>query len=206
MPTEDYSHTRRIARVRQIAEWKGLNKVVGALSSGTQLSMKVGGVVDIQKSFNGIGKTINRGDLLLNNNISQYTIPSEATIVNILFIDPDVCINKKTNYTMVFLSLDPTKRYIKYSFDRPSFSEICKKINENDYGIFYTLLSIDQITHEIILPYRPTLTTEDIKNIFPQIRNLALNEIIEEPYDDNLGGGDVIGNTNDGVDSITKRK
>ena len=199
MPTEDYSHTRRIARVRQIAEWKGLNKVVGALSSGTQLSMKIGGVVDIQKSFNGIGKTINRGDLLLNNNISQYTIPSEATIVNILFIDPDVCINK-SKYTVVFLSLDPTKRYIKYSFDRSSSPEVCEKINENDYGIFYTLLSTDQIIHEIILPYRPTLTTEDIKNIFPQIRNLALNETIEEPYDDNLGGG----GANDGVVSITK--
>lgn len=69
MPTEDYSHTRRIARVRQIAEWKGLNKVVGALSGTTHLSMKVGGLVDIQKNLNGIGKTINNGDLLLNNDI-----------------------------------------------------------------------------------------------------------------------------------------
>jgi hypothetical protein len=67
MPTEDYSHTRRIARVRQIAEWKGFNKVAGAVSSGIHLSMKVGGVVNIQKNFNGIGKTINNSVTFTNN-------------------------------------------------------------------------------------------------------------------------------------------
>ena len=75
MPTEDNSHTRRIARVRQIAEWKGLNKVVGALSGGTQLSMKMGGVVNIQKNFNGIGKTINNSVTFTNNNES-FIIPT----------------------------------------------------------------------------------------------------------------------------------
>ena len=31
MPTEDYSHTRRIVRARQIASLKGLNKVARAI-------------------------------------------------------------------------------------------------------------------------------------------------------------------------------
>ena len=55
MPTEDYSNTTRIARLRQIGDLKGLNKVARALDNTTQLSMKLGGVKRIIKVPVGLG-------------------------------------------------------------------------------------------------------------------------------------------------------
>jgi hypothetical protein len=54
MPTEDYSHTRRIARVRQIASLQGLNKVVRAIDSETQLVIKLGGILNVTKTPTGL--------------------------------------------------------------------------------------------------------------------------------------------------------
>ena len=53
MPTEDRSNRTHIARVRQKAALKGLNKVVRALDIDTQLSIKLGGLTHITKTSNG---------------------------------------------------------------------------------------------------------------------------------------------------------
>ena len=55
MPTEDYSNTSRTARLRQIGDLKGLNKVARALDNTTQLSMKLAGVKRIIKVPVGLG-------------------------------------------------------------------------------------------------------------------------------------------------------
>ena len=54
MPTEDYSNTSRTSKLRQRASLKGLNKVARALDYDTQLSMKLGGVVEKTKNSSGI--------------------------------------------------------------------------------------------------------------------------------------------------------
>jgi hypothetical protein len=54
MPTEDYSQTRRIARIRQIASFQGLNKVVRAIDSATQLVIKQGGIINVMKTPTGL--------------------------------------------------------------------------------------------------------------------------------------------------------
>ena len=63
MTTEDYSHTRRIARIRQIASLQGLNKVVRAIDSETQLVIKQGGIKNVMKTPTGLrsdcGKCVN---------------------------------------------------------------------------------------------------------------------------------------------------
>jgi hypothetical protein len=53
MPTEDYSNTRRIARLRQIASLKGLNKVARAIDSETQFVIKQGGILNVMKTPTG---------------------------------------------------------------------------------------------------------------------------------------------------------
>lgn len=54
MPTEDYSNSSRTAKLRQKASLKGLGKVARALDYDTQLSMKLGGVVQKTKNSSGI--------------------------------------------------------------------------------------------------------------------------------------------------------
>jgi len=57
MPTEDNSHTRRIARVRQIASFKGIGKVARAIDSETQLVIKQGGILNVTKTPTGFRTT-----------------------------------------------------------------------------------------------------------------------------------------------------
>lgn len=60
MPTEDYSNTRRIARVRQLASLKGLNKVARAIDSETQLVIKQGGILNVTKTPTGLRSNCGR--------------------------------------------------------------------------------------------------------------------------------------------------
>jgi len=60
MPTEDYSNTRRIARVRQIASFKGIGKVVRAIDSETQLVIKQGGIRNVTKTPTGLRSNCGR--------------------------------------------------------------------------------------------------------------------------------------------------
>jgi hypothetical protein len=60
MPTEDYSNTRRIARIRQIASLKGLNKVIRAIDSETQLVIKQGGILNVMKTPTGLRSNCGR--------------------------------------------------------------------------------------------------------------------------------------------------
>lgn len=54
MPTEDFSNTRRIARIRQIASLQGLGKVARAIDSETQLVIKQGGILNVMKTPTGL--------------------------------------------------------------------------------------------------------------------------------------------------------
>jgi hypothetical protein len=54
MPTSDYSNTNRIARLRQIADLNGLTKVARALDNDTQLSIKLGGFINLMKTPSGL--------------------------------------------------------------------------------------------------------------------------------------------------------
>jgi hypothetical protein len=166
MPTQDNSHTTRISRVRQIADWKGLNKVVRALDSDTQLSIKLGGLVNITKNLNG--KRINNGQSLLNN--GQYTFPTDAININVYFIGPGHC-----DIGEIFSGIDINTSTTEYEFTSNILNTVagntsfCPFLTTNQYGVFYPNgPSGNYIT---FLPYRSGITQEDIKNIFPQLRN-----------------------------------
>lgn len=163
MPTEDNSHTRRISRVRQIADWKGLNKVVRALDSDTQLSIKLGGLVNITKNLNG--KRINNGQSLLN--YGQYTFPADAGLVYVYFLTSNCVIGER--YSVIAISISPQT----YLF-RPDIQVTTQNITNgfcglvaSQPGVFLSTVSGGYI---MILPYRSGITNEDIKNIFPELR------------------------------------
>jgi len=54
MPTEDYSNSLRIARLRNKAVVAGLNKVARALDNQTQFNYKLGGLTIKTKNSSGI--------------------------------------------------------------------------------------------------------------------------------------------------------
>jgi hypothetical protein len=161
MPTQDNSHTTRISRVRQLADWKGLNKVVRALDSSTQLSIRLGGLVNITKNLNG--KRINNGDQLLN-----YTFPVDAISISVYFIGPGNCdIGDIVSRIVIDIS------QMEYTFvsDIPNTGvgnvSFCPFLTFQP-GIFFPDGSIGY--YAMIFPYRSGLTEEEVKNIFPQLR------------------------------------
>lgn len=163
MPTQDNSHTTRISRVRQIADWKGLNKVVRALDSDTQLSIRLGGLVNITKNLNG--KRINNGQSLLNNNNNTYTFPVDATGMVVLFIGPGHC-----NTGEIISAMEIFISQMEYAFRSDIArvgSSFCPFLTYQS-GIFHPDVVLG--FYIMILPYRSGLTEEDIKNIFPQLR------------------------------------
>jgi hypothetical protein len=159
MPTQDNSHTTRISRVRQLADWKGLNKVVRALDSSTQLSIRLGGLVNITKNLNG--KRINNGDQLLN-----YTFPVDATDIAVYFIGPGNC-DIGEIYTVIVIDISQ----MEYDFqpDIPNtITSVCSFLTLQS-GIFYP--DVNPGEYIMIFPYRSGITEEEVKNIFPQLRS-----------------------------------
>ena len=162
MPTEDYSHTRRIARARQIASLKGLNKVARAIDSETQLVIKLGGILNVMKTPTGLRSNCGRCSY------NTYTFPVDATVIAVYFIGPGHC-----DIGEIFSSISITRmKYYNFVSDFPipntTIGSFCPYLLTYQSGVFYP--GDNPGEYIMILPYRSEITEEDIKNIFPQLR------------------------------------
>jgi hypothetical protein len=107
MPTEDYSNTRRIARIRQIASLKGLGKVARAIDSETQLVIKQGGIKNVMKTPTGLRSNCGRCTGLTSNGgghpiPTSYYRPTGDSFTTPIDCFPNNCIDDKNNtYTYV---------------------------------------------------------------------------------------------------------
>jgi hypothetical protein len=151
MPTEDYSQTRRTARIRQIASLKGLNKVVRAIDSETQLVIKQGGILNVMKTPTGL-----RSDCTF-----CRVISSDAKVLYIYFISEDTCVS---GYTSVRIYLE-TRTYC-LNIDDALYGDYCYFVPSNGYNNFVKYADTE---YEIAFPYKPSVTFEDVTNIFPSL-------------------------------------